>query len=59
MEICQGEKGKMNKNNTQRKKENTALSEGSLETRSSLDNTTKSREKGAKDVDNYAEIMIR
>ena len=43
-------------NNNQRKKENTALSEGSLEPRSSLDNATIDREKGTKDVDNHADV---
>ena len=42
-------------NHSQRKKGNTALSEGSLEPRSSLDNAT-DREKGTKDVDNHADI---
>ena len=46
-------------NNNQRKKENTALSEGSLEPRSSLDNATIGREKGTKEVDNYADIIIK
>jgi len=44
------------KNYSQRKKENTALSEGFLESRSSLDNATIGREKGTKDVDNHADI---
>jgi len=46
------------KNNSQRKKENTALSEGFLEPRSSLDNATIGREKGTKDVDNHLSLTL-